>query len=81
MKVKLAILIAAVGVLVATSAPVTAHHSFGAEFNSELPFEFTGVVTKIEWLNPHVYFYMDVTEEGGTEVNNWAMEMGSRTAL
>jgi hypothetical protein len=81
MKIKLVILVAVVGVLVATSAPVIAHHSFGAEFDSEQPFEFTGVVTKIEWLNPHVYFYMDITEEGSGEVSNWAMEMGSPNGL
>ena len=79
MKTKLAVLVAVVGVLVVAVVPVIAHHSFGAEFDSELPFEFTGVVTKIEWLNPHVYFYMDVTE--GADVTNWAMEMGSPNGL
>jgi len=81
MKIRLAVLVIAVGALLATTVPVIAHHSFGAEFDSDLPFEFTGVVTKIEWLNPHVYFYMDVTEEGGAEVTNWAMEMGSPNGL
>jgi hypothetical protein len=79
MKTKLAIA-AAFAVVLAASAPVVAHHSFGAEFDSDQPFEFSGVVTKIEWLNPHVYFYMDVTGESG-EVTNWAMEMGSPNGL
>jgi hypothetical protein len=78
MKTKLAI-VAAFACVLAASVPVVAHHSFGAEFDSEKPFEFRGVVTKIEWLNPHVYFYMDVEGENG--VTNWAMEMGSPNGL
>ncbi len=80
MKTKLAILAVVAGALAAVAVPVMAHHSFGAEFDSEQPFEYSGVVTKIEWLNPHVYFYMDVTVEGG-QVENWAMEMGSPNGL
>lgn len=80
MKTKLAIVAVVVGALAAVAVPVMAHHSFGAEFDSEQTFEYSGIVTKIEWLNPHVYFYMDVTTESG-EIANWAMEMGSPNGL
>lgn len=81
MKTKLAIVAVAVAAIFAVSVPaVMAHHSFGAEFDAEQPFEFDGVVTKIEWLNPHVYFYIDVTMPDGN-VENWAMEMGSPNGL
>src|SRR5687768_977206 len=52
-----------------------AHHSFRAQYDATKPIEVTGYVTKIDWMNPHVYFYIDVVnEEGKTE--NWAFEMG-----
>ena len=81
MKTYLAFLALAAGLLAAAGAPAIAHHSFGAEFDSEQGFEYSGVVTKIEWLNPHVYFYMDVDEEGTGQITNWAMEMGSPNGL
>lgn len=56
-----------------------AHHSFAAEFDANLPVDFTGIVTKIEWMNPHTFFYVDV-EDGG-EYNNWAVELGSPNGL
>ena len=79
MKTHLAILALSAALLSTAVAPAVAHHSFGAEFDREEVFVFTGVVTKIEWLNPHVYFYMDVEEAG--EYTNWAMEMGSPNGL
>ncbi len=52
-----------------------AHHSFRAQYDADKPIDVTGYVTKIDWMNPHVYFYVDVvTKEGKTE--NWAFEMG-----
>ena len=52
-----------------------AHHSFRAQYDAEKPIEVTGYVTKIDWMNPHVYFYIDVVNaEGKTE--SWAFEMG-----
>ena len=79
MKTKLAIAVCGVGLLLA-SAPVVAHHSFAAEFDAAKPIKLTGTVTKIEWMNPHAYFYVDVAGEAG-KVDNWGMEMGSPNGL
>ena len=75
----LAVLVAA---LLATSAiPLLAHHSFAAEFDSSKPISVTGVVTKVEWMNPHTYFYVDVKDPQTGKVTNWACEMGSPNGL
>ena len=57
-----------------------AHHSFAAEFDANAPIELTGTVTKVDWANPHTYFYIDVTSAKG-DVQNWALEMGSPNGL
>jgi hypothetical protein len=64
--------------LVAT--PTSAHHSFAAEFDAAAPIELTGTVTKVEWANPHTFFYIDVSESTG-KVDNWALELGSPNGL
>lgn len=51
-----------------------AHHSFAVQYDGSKPVTITGWITKVEWTNPHVYFYMDVEDEQG-EVENWAFEM------
>jgi hypothetical protein len=61
------------------SLPLEAHHSFAAEFDAGKPANLTGTVTKIEWSNPHVWFYIDVKDGG--KVSNWGVEMGSPNGL
>ena len=80
MKTKIALGIAALGLLLA-SVPAMAHHSFAAEFDSNKPIKLTGSVTKIEWMNPHAYFYIDVKDEKTGAVANWGLEMGSPNGL
>ena len=59
------------------TAPATwAHHSFRSQYDAEKPLTMTGYVTKIDWMNPHVYFYIDVVNDETGEVENWGLEMG-----
>src|SRR5882724_9208011 len=53
----------------------TAHHSFAAEFDSKKPIKLKGVVTKVDWTNPHVWIHLNVKDDAGT-VTNWGAEMG-----
>jgi Family of unknown function (DUF6152) len=61
--------------LLSVSAPVFAHHGFAVEFDKESPLTITGTVTKMEFMNPHIYFYLDVKGKDG-KVVNWAFEGG-----
>ena len=78
MKVAVAILAAS---LLAAVMPVAAHHSFAAEYDSNQPFKLTGAVTKVEWTNPHVYFFIDVKDPASGRMANWAMEMGATSVI
>ena len=73
-------------ILIATLAatllaiPVHAHHSFAAEYDASKPIAFSGTVTKVEWMNPHVRFFLDVKDERGN-TTSWELTMGSATGL
>ena len=76
---KLGILAAGFAVA-ALAVPVSAHHSWTAEYDSKKPVTVKGVVSKVEWTNPHTHFYVDVTDAGG-KVTTWNFEMASTPAL
>src|SRR5437762_2780129 len=79
MNLRIAILVAMACVL-ASSAPLAAHHSFAAEFDGSKAIRVTGALTKIEWTNPHTYFYLEVKEDNGQLVK-WGCEAGAPGAL
>ena len=78
MRAKFAALLAGIGL--AAAAPVFAHHSFAAEYDRNQSINVTGTVTKVEWMNPHARFYVDVKDEAG-KVTNWEFELGSPNGL
>ena len=79
MRTTASLVIAGIG-LVLASAPVVAHHAFSAEFDADRPMQLQGTVTKTEWINPHSWIHIDVTDENGT-VESWAIECGAPNAL
>jgi Family of unknown function (DUF6152) len=66
--------------LLAVSIPLKAHHSFAAEFDAGKRVKIDGVVTRVEWTNPHTHFYVDVKTERGS-LENWELELGSPNML
>lgn len=66
--------------LAAAAAPVAAHHAFAAEFDAKRPVEFSGTVTKVEWINPHVWIHIDVMTDDGTS-EAWSFEAGTPNVL
>jgi len=79
MKSTLAVVVVAAGLLGAVK-PIVAHHAFAAEFDANKPVKLTGTVTKVDWRNPHTWFFIDVTDETG-KVANWGWELGSPNGL
>jgi hypothetical protein len=79
MRIKQAVLAAGIGLLAAT-LPLVAHHSFAAEFDSAKPVSLQGVVTKLDWMNPHIWIYLDTKDDSGT-VAHWQCEGGPPNTL
>jgi len=67
--------------LTAVAAPLAAHHSFAAEYDGSKQVTMSGKVTKVEWMNPHAFFYVDVKDEKTGQVTNWAFELNSPNYL
>ena len=79
MRMKLAAALLGMGLL--GSVPVFGHHSFAAEYDRNKEFEVKGTVTRVEWMNPHAYFYVDVKDASTGKVVNWAFELGNLSTL
>jgi len=81
MSMKLTVVVMGVGLFFAgTAVSLRAHHAFDAEFDAKKPVHFEGTVTKMEWVNPHVWLHIDVKKPDGT-VENWAFEAGTPNVL
>ncbi len=80
MRSKLSLIALAAGLLLGAAASAFAHHAFAAEFDAKKPVKLRGTVTKMEWINPHTWIYMDVKKDDGT-VEEWMIEAGTPNTL
>ena len=78
-KLRIAVLLA--GSLAASLVPASAHHSLDAEFNREAQLRVTGLVTKLEWMNPHVWLFLDVRDAETGKATRWALQLPSPNML
>jgi hypothetical protein len=79
MKIRWAVVVAGAWLLMCV-VPALAHHSFAVQYDANKPVEMKGVVTKVEWTNPHARFYVDVKDDKGG-VTNWNFEIASPNVL
>jgi hypothetical protein len=77
---KTGLLVTVAGLLLCAVTPVLAHHAFSAEFDQSKPIKLSGEITKLEWVNPHAWLFIDVKGSDG-KVVNWRLEMGAPNAL
>ena len=80
MRWKSSLLVAGIGVLLVSTMPVQAHHSFAAEYDPLKPMTIKGTVVKMEWINPHAWIHVSVKNPDGT-ITEWMAEAGSPNAL
>jgi Family of unknown function (DUF6152) len=73
--------ILALALFAAASVQLLAHHSFASQYDRNKSMTVTGTVTKVDWRNPHVYFYVDVKDAASGAVTNWAFETGNLSTL
>ena len=76
----LTVVLLTLGALIWTAQPMRAHHAFSAEYDAQLPITLKGTIAKMEWVNPHVWLYIDVKSPDG-KVVQWALEFGSPNTL
>lgn len=80
MRIKTIVAISGTCAMLAGALPALAHHAFSAEFDADRPVELEGVVTRMEWINPHSWIHIDVTNENG-DVEQWMIEGGAPNAI